>query len=165
MTPGFLSCSKKYAEQVALSSTNCTASQSYRSANSSGLELVLLPGNLEAGCLLPIVRRLSQIATGAMGHPSADTARRFKGCRYQTYRGDSQEKGRERTWQLGKAMEVGRQIGLEFLRARATQTQLLHASPHRLLSLDWVTAPAQQKTNPQESQPSFPASCSHKAAH
>lgn len=50
-------------------------------------------------------------------------------------------------------MKVGRQIGLKCLRARATQTQLLHASPHRLLSRDWVTAPAQQKTTPQRASP------------
>lgn len=90
-----------------VSSTNCTVSQSYRSANSWGLKLVFLPGDLEAGCLLPIVRRLSQIATGAMGHPSADTARRFKGSKYETYRRDSQEgwgKGHgnwERPWRWG----------------------------------------------------------------
>lgn len=50
-------------------------------------------------------------------------------------------------------MKVGRQIGLKCLRACATQTQLLHASPHRLLSRDWVTAPAQQKTTPQRASP------------
>lgn len=90
-----------------------------------------------------------------MGHPSGNTARRFKGGRYETYRRGSQEgwgKGHS-NWERPQGWG-GRWVS-EFVSQTLchTNTAAPLLSANRLVCCEWAIAPAQQEASPQRASP------------
>lgn len=84
-----------------------------------------------------------------MGHPSGNTARRFKGSRYETYRRGSQEgwgKGHS-NWERPRGWG-GRWVS-EFVSQTLCHTNTAALSANRLVCCEWAIAPAQQEASPQ----------------